>query len=304
MTGALAAFLILLLLVLSIGAALYFHARRHGWPATKAMLKGCFQRCVRWTSVPTSGGGPAAFSQYVDPAHQFSFLHPADWSISRAESPQSSVLVQATCAMEESYKRLSVAFDDVSWSSTTPESYGRNIVANLEALVPGSKLVSHGFFSGNGRRGDSSNKPSSSPAGAAGSSTAPSAQASSASPSAYLVIYTISDALDPFQLHLTNLIVVSLQGGRRRAYTITFACESHASEESAALCRRILDSFRIEGDISGGQSSSSGGYASSSSRAASGLRGNSSSGSSLSERSGSLARALYCSCGRYRWHSC
>jgi hypothetical protein len=158
------------------------------------------------------------FLRYSDPVHKFSISYPSTWNVVRSENPAASIIMQITCdSDEESYKRLSVAWDDVSWSTITAEAFGRNVAAQLPQLVPGASLTSHGPYDP-ARRLDG----------------------------AYQIVYKIADPLDASELQLFNVVVVSQGGGRRRAYTITFGADADAFADALRLARHMVDSFQFD----------------------------------------------------------
>ena len=173
------------------------------------------QRARRGAPIPLEH---LQFVRYVDPSHRFSLMYPSTWSLARTENPAASIIVQVTSdGAEDAYKRFSVAWDDVSWSPTTAESFGRNVARQLPSLVPGAVLVTHGLYNPTVR-----------------------------SDRAYEIIYRIADAVDGSELELLNVVIVAAHGGRRRAYTLTFGADSQAFEGAQRLAARIIDSFRFD----------------------------------------------------------
>lgn len=166
------------------------------------------------------------FIRCSEPGHRFSFVYPTTWALARSDNPHASIIVQVTCdSREESYKRFSVAWDDVSWSDTTAATFGQGVVEQLASIVPGSELVNHGLYNP-GRRSDG----------------------------AYHIVYTVADPLDPgsSRLQVLNVIVVSAHGGRRRAYTVTFGVDADAWNDALRLATHLVDSFAIDGFVADG----------------------------------------------------
>lgn len=184
------------------------------------------------------------FVRYTDPVHKFTFVHPDSWAVARSDHPGASIVVQLTCDSEDegAYKRFSVAWDDVSWSSTTAESFGKAVASQLPNLVPGSQLLSHGPYTlATGlplARGGSPPRDAMFPSPASASMQPPT--------DAYQLVYRISDPLDSSVLQLLNVVFVSTHGGRRRAYTVTFGCDSDGYSEALRLARHMIDSFRFD----------------------------------------------------------
>jgi hypothetical protein len=259
--GAGAAIAILAMVAAGVGWLVW----RHGWSGAWQRVRSC--PAATWSLVSrrvaggyesVSGGDGVAgsgrrraltsaavdqlrFIRCAEPGHRFSFLYPASWALARSDNPHASIIVQVTCdSREESYKRFSVAWDDVSWCDTTAATFGRGVVEQLTSMVPGSELVNHGLYDP-GRRTDG----------------------------AYHIVYTVADPLDPAasRLQVLNVIVVSAHGGRRRAYTVTFGVDADAWNDALRLATHMIDSFVIDGFLADGPASSGGGAGASSSAA-------------------------------------
>lgn len=167
------------------------------------------------------------FSWAVDRVHAVRVSHPAGWTVVHADNESAAIILQATCdaTTEETYKRLSVSWDDISWSATSAEDFGRGLAANMGTLLPGSELVAAGALT-----------PALAGAGA-GSTTAP-----------FALTYRVLDAADRSQVELVNVFATSELGGRRRAYTATFGCDARAALDLRALAEHVLASFAVDGN--------------------------------------------------------
>jgi hypothetical protein len=223
--------LALVLIILACLAALVvWSVRKYGWPGTLRNIQLFPIRLYRRVFAPSARSGSRKramtttsveqmdFQRLTDPVHKFTLLYPSHWTVARSDTPSASIVVQITCdSNEESYKRLSVAWDDVSWSSVTAEKFARGVVDQLSSLVSGSELVSHGPHQP-GRRSDG----------------------------AYEIVYTVTDPVDGSKLQLLNVVVVSSHAGQRRAYTITFGCDSEAFHAALPLARHMIDSFSMD----------------------------------------------------------
>jgi len=247
---------VVVLLLLVVGGVAWL-VWKQGWAGAWQRIVGCPAASWAWLSrgvasgyIAVSGGDGgvgggggsggdgrrrALTSAHVDqirfircsePGHRFSFLYPATWALARSDNPHASIIVQVTCdSREESYKRFSVAWDDVSWCDTTAVTFGRSVVEQLTSMVPGSELVNHGLYNPS-RRTDG----------------------------AYHIVYTVADPLDPAasRLQVLNVIVVSAHGGRRRAYTVTFGVDADAWNDALPLATHMIDSFVIDGYVADG----------------------------------------------------
>jgi len=221
-------------------AWLLWSVYKHGWAGTIRNIRGCpgalpgFLRSrARWaynaigqvaeegrrSRGGTKGSAELEFVWVSDASHFCKVIYPADWHLARSEGELSSLLLQATCdsTTEETYKRLSVAWDDISWSTTTATEFGRGIVANLTTLLPGAQLVSSGPF-------DLSRGHQDRP---------------------FQLTYRVTDPSDRTQMELFNVVFTSTLGARRRAYTVTFGCDARASRDLNALANHLIGSFSL-----------------------------------------------------------
>jgi hypothetical protein len=177
------------------------------------------------------------FLRFIEAHHKIAFAYPARWAVAHTDAPGASIIVQITCdEAEESYKRFSVAYDDVSWSAHTAQSFGQHIAAELPQLVPGSHLVSHGLFEPD-RRKDG----------------------------AYELVYRVRDddligAGGGSELQLLNVVVLSTHGAARRAYTLTFAADADAFGEVQKLARHMINSFTVDGCVAASRSGAAGAH--------------------------------------------
>ena len=242
-----------------VGVALSWAIQRYGLDGARELARGALRAAwarlhalstryrlldldgrlrLRYYYRRRGGGGGAGFEslrfvRFVDAAHRISFVHPDTWTVARADHPGASIVVQLACdGDDEAYKRFSVAWDDVSWSATTSESFGRAVAAQLPALVPGSQLLAHGPYL--------PARPLPLPPAAAegGGRAAPCEP--------YQLVYRLVDPLDGTVLQLLNVVFVSVHGGRRRAYTVTFGADADAYADALRLARHMVDSFKFE----------------------------------------------------------
>lgn len=245
MAASTAVIVIAVVLLLAVAAWLLWSIRRFGWRRTQDNLRSLPSSALEFLiqrTRATGGGygavegglggrrtrgssllGPEGFITVSDTAHGWRISGlPASWTVVRAESESSSLQLQATCDanIETTYKRLSIAWDDVSWSSTTAESFGRSIADNLSSLVPGSSLVAAGPYEG-AAPCQSGDRP-------------------------FLITYRMPDS-DGSVLELLNAVHTSTLGGRRRAYTVTFSCDARDAAGLARLAHSLLRSFSLGG---------------------------------------------------------
>lgn len=238
-----AVIVIAVLLLLAVAAWLVWSIRRFGWRRTQDNLRSLPSSALEYLIQRTRSGtggygaveggyggrrtrgssmlGAEGFTTVSDAAHGWRISGlPASWTVVRAEVESSSLQLQATCDanIETTYKRLSVAWDDISWSATTAESFGRSIADNLNALVPGASLASARPYEA-AAPCQSGDKP-------------------------FLITYRMPDS-DGSSLELLNVVHTSTLGGRRRAYTVTFSCDARDAAGLSGLAHSLLRSFSL-----------------------------------------------------------
>jgi hypothetical protein len=250
------------LLIVGLGAGLAWAVYKHGWRAVLAKVKTAPARVWEWCRSPPAssyqsiggsgkrrgrgvGQSQQQLVRFSDPAHKFSFSYPSSWTLARSETAASAVIVQAVCDNSDcAYMRFSVAWDDVSWSSVTAEVFGRGLARQFGgsggATAPiASTAAAHHHAAAVG--------------GLANSGAAPVRLIShglynqyARADGAYAVSYSVADQLDGSELSVSDVIIVSSHGGRRRVYTVSFGCDAEAAGAAAVLCKTMLDSFSID----------------------------------------------------------
>lgn len=171
----------------------------------------------------SAGTGAGTYLQFADAAHGFSISYPRSWIVTRAEHAMSLHRVRIACdSREETYKCLAVSWDEVSWSTLTPEDMAQRIRAQVVRSASGEAgIISQGLYEPS-RRKDG----------------------------AYYVVYTFSEPTAAGQpssmLQVLLLIVLSLHRGRRRMYSISYTTDADAFPEQQRLAKTLINSFRVD----------------------------------------------------------
>ena len=151
---------------------------------------------------------PLSCSAYVDEKQGFSLKYPQDWAVKR-EGPR-AVTFTGRRYEGECYKRLSVGWEDVAWSSEGAAFFARAFLCRLPKMRPGSRILSQQNLLVAGTQ---------------------------------CYEYVFSTPTDHGQVVIVNTHRVVL--GNKFVFTLGFSVEEKSVGQYLSLTRSLLDSFTI-----------------------------------------------------------
>eukprot|EP00753_Platysulcus_tardus_P014217 PLAT4225.1.p1 GENE.PLAT4225.1~~PLAT4225.1.p1 ORF type:complete len:380 (+),score=128.01 PLAT4225.1:13-1152(+) len=204
--------IVLLLLAAAAGGTVWWCRNRRQGRILQQRLLGWVEESIvpvpelaRKESMDDPRVSKLSFSEYHNDAYGFTLQYPNRWS---CEEPASgTVLVRFTCPSgDASYKRLSVALDDLAWTNMTLQEFADHVLSSLPRMVPGSELLHERSL---GKRHE--------------------------------IVYRLPDEEGGY-IKLLNTAYV----GQRRAFTVTFSIDEHAFDEYEHTAKFLTRSLKLD----------------------------------------------------------